>query len=111
MIGDKLKIDLWTLNQSFRPLIRLTSQTLPKESHALSFKLAKVMRAAQKEQDSLNDSLADLMRKCGFEPGQQNIDTQKIEDFNLQSKLFMKASTCEIWGEPIKWSELQDHVE
>jgi len=104
-----MKITLWQLNQSYQPLMRLAGQALPKEHHKLTYKLAQQLRTAQKEQELLNDSLSDLMKKCGLIQGQE-ADLKLIEDFNRQSKNFMQGAYCEIWGDPIEWSELRDIV-
>jgi len=104
-----MQITLWQLNQSYQALIRLAGQSLPKEHHKLTFKLAKQLRQAQAEQETLNDSLKDLMKKCGLVQG-QDADLNIIEDFNRQSKKFMQETHCEIWGDPIAWSELRDIV-
>jgi len=104
-----MKITLWQLNQAYQPLMRLAAQSLPKEHHKLTYKLAKQLRQAQTEQETLNESLKDLMTKCGLVQG-QDADLALIEDFNRQSKKFMQETTCEIWGDPIAWSELRDIV-
>jgi hypothetical protein len=106
-----LKVSLWQLNESYQALVRLTSKELPKEQHKLAYKLSRVMKCAKSEMETLGDSLNDLMRKCGFVQGQQDVAAEKIDDFNQQSKKFMRETqAAEIWGDPIRWSEICDHV-
>lgn len=103
-----MKITLWQLNESYQALVRLTQKELPKEQHKLAYKLSRVMKCAKSEMETLGDSLNDLMRKCGFTQGEQNVESEKIEDFNRQSKRFMKETVCELWGDPFGYPELHD---
>lgn len=105
-----MKINLWQLNTSYDALTRLASQALPKEQHKLTYKLARVMKSAKGEIEDLSETLNELMKKCGFVRGQAAIDPQMANDYNRESKAFMKATEVEIWGDPIKLAEIQDHV-
>lgn len=106
-----MKITLWDLNESYQALIRLSSKELPKEQHKLSYKISRIVKSAKGEMEDLGESLNSLMGKCGFRPGEQNVDSDKIDDFNRQSKKFLKETmTGEIWGDPIKYSELIEYV-
>ena len=90
--------------------MRLAQNELPKEHHKLTYKLSRIVKAAKAEIEDLADSQIDLMAKCGFRQGEQNVDIEKIDDFNRQSKKFMKATTCEIWGDPFTYDELHELV-
>ena len=105
-----MKITLWELNESYQALVRLASQSLPKECQAQAWKLKRVMAGAKREIEDLSDSINDLMDKCGVVRNDPSNDLAKLEDFNRQSKQFMKSTEVELWGEPFKWSELRDRV-
>lgn len=90
--------------------MRLAAKELPKEHHKLAYKLSKIVRAAKTENDALSDSLIELMAKCGFKQGESNVPIEAIEEFNRQSKKFMTATTCDLWGDPIQYSEIAELV-
>lgn len=106
-----MKITLWQLNESYQALVRLTSKELPKEQHKLAYKLSRIVRCAKAEIETLSESLNELMAKHGFHQGQADVESQTIDAFNQASKKFMKESyTGEIWGDPIKYSDLAEHI-
>lgn len=96
-----MKITLWQLNESYQALLRLAGQDFPKERHKLAYRLSRVVKTAQNEIEALGESLNDLMIKCGFEPGEQNIDPEKLRDYNRRAKQFMKETECDLWGDPM----------
>lgn len=101
-----MKLSLWQLNQSYAALVRLASREIPKEHHKLAYWLAKVVRSAKAEIETLGESLNDLMRKCGFEPGQADVSPEMQEDYNSRAKQFMLESDCEMPGDPIAFDKL-----
>jgi hypothetical protein len=106
-----LKITLKELNDSYQALLRLAQKELPKEQHKLAYKLSRIVKGAKGEIEALNESQIDLMRKCGFVQGEQDVEPRLIDDFNRQSLKFMRETmTGEIWGDPIRLSELVEHV-
>jgi hypothetical protein len=105
-----MKISLWQLNESYQALVRLASQPLPKDQHSLAWKLSRIISDAKRTQQDLNESLVDLMAKCGFREGDIDIGPTQIDDFNRQSKKFMRETSCKLWGDPIQLSEIIGHV-
>src|SRR5215470_15130155 len=105
-----MKVTLWQLNQSYQALLRLAGQEIPKEHHKLTYKLSRIVKSAETEIETLVDSQSDLMNKCGFRQGEQNVDIEKIEDFNRQSKKFMRETACDIWGDPFTYDEIRELV-
>lgn len=101
-----MKVSLWQLNQSYSALVRLASREIPKEHHKLAYWLAKVVRSAKPEIDLLGESLNDLMRKCGFEPGQPDVSEETLKDYNKQAMSLMKESECELPGDPIPFDKI-----
>jgi len=101
-----MQITLWQLNESYPALMRLAAREIPKEHHALAFKVARVVRSARPEIDLLADSLRDLMQKCGFQEGQQNIAPDKLRDYNERAGAFMRETSCEIPDAPIPYNTL-----
>lgn len=105
-----MRITLWTLNESYQALIRLSSKELPKEQHKLAYKISRICKSAKSEIEAMGESLQALQAKCGFKQGEENISPAKIEDFNQQSKKFLKETECEIWGDPIKYEDIAAHL-
>jgi len=105
-----MKVSLWQLNAGYQALLRLAQNQLPKEHHKLTYKLSKIVKAAKVEIEALGDSQLDLMAKCGLHQGEQNADIEKVEDFNRQSKRFMRETVCDIWGDPFTYAELRELV-
>lgn len=105
-----MEITLATLNESYRALERLAQRELPKEQHKLTYKISRVMRSAKTEIELLAESLNDLMRSCGIEPGDENADLEKAKDYAKQAKNFMTATRCQLWGDPIRLDEIMPHV-
>jgi len=105
-----MKITLWQLNESYQALLRLAGQAIPKEHHKLTYKLSQIVKAAKREMESLAESQIDLMAKCGLRQGDTNAPLEKVEDFNRQSKKFMRETVCEIWGDSIAYDELRELV-
>jgi len=105
-----MKISLWQLNTGYQALLRLAQNELPKEHHKLTYKLSKIVKAAKVEMETLGESQIDLMRKCGFQQGEQNVDIEKINVFNRESKKFMKETSCELWGDVFMYSDLCELV-
>lgn len=101
-----MKISLWQLNQSFTALTRLAGREIPKEHHKLAYFLMRVTRSAKAEIEALKDSLEDLMRACGFEPGQDGVEQSKLDDYNERAAKFMKESECDLWGKPIAFDKI-----
>lgn len=105
-----MNISLKELNDSYQALLRLAEKEFPKEQHKLAYKLSRVVKSAKAEIEALNESQTDLMRKCGFSPGERNVDPKTIDDFNRQAARFLKETHCELWGDPFKLSELVEYV-
>lgn len=101
-----MQITLWQLNESYPALMRLASREIPKESHALAFKIARVVRSARPEIDLLGESLNDLMVKCGFQPGQATIAPERLRDYNTRAGAFMRETKCEIPDAPIPYNTI-----
>jgi hypothetical protein len=98
------------LNDSYQALLRLAQKELPKEQHKLAYKLSRIVKSAKSEIDALSESQIDLMRKCGFVQGEQDVDPKLIDDFNRQASRFLKETRCELWGDPFKLAELTAHI-
>ena len=105
-----MKISLWQLNTGYQALLRLAQNELPKEHHKLTYKLSRIVKSAKAEMEALGESQIDLMRKCGFQQGEQNVDIEKINVFNRESKKFMKETSCELWGDVFMYSDLCELV-
>lgn len=103
-----MQITLWQLNESYQALVKLAQTEFPKDKHKLAYKLSRVVKTAKTEIDALGESLNDLMRKCGFEPGSGDVAPEKLKDYNEQAKQFMKETHCDLWGEPIKLDDIAD---
>jgi hypothetical protein len=103
-----MQITLWQLNESYQALVRLAQTEFPKDRHKLTYKLSRVMKSAKTEIDALGESLNDLMRKCGLEPGAGDMAPDKLKDYNDRAKVFMRETYCDLWGEPIKLDDLAD---
>lgn len=86
--------------------MRLAAREIPKEHHKLAWFLARVLRSAKAELETLSESLNDLMRKCGFEPGQENVTEDEQRDYNERATAFMKETECDLWGNPIAFDKL-----
>lgn len=102
-----MQITLWQLNESYQALVKLAQTEFPKDQHKLAYKLSRVMKSAKTEIDALGESLNDLMRKCGLEPG-QDAAQEKLRDYNEQAKQFMRSTHCDLWGDPIKLDDIAD---
>lgn len=103
-----MKVTLWQLNESYQALVKLAQTELPKDKHKLAYKLSRIVKSAKIEIDALGESLNDLMRKCGFEPGSGEVAPEKLKDYNDQARTFMKETTCDLWGDPFKLDDLAD---
>jgi hypothetical protein len=101
-----IKISLQQLNESYNALLKLAQKEFPKDQHKLTYKLSRIVKAARTEAECLGDSLNDLMRKCGFEPGSTDATPDQIKDYTAQAKAFMATTMVELWGDPIKLDEL-----
>ncbi len=101
-----MKITLWQLNESYQALVKLAQAEFPKDQHKLAYKLSRVMKSAKTEIEALSESLNDLMRKCGFEPGSGDIAQENLRDYNEQAKQFMRETWCDLWGNPILLEEI-----
>jgi hypothetical protein len=86
-------ISLWQLNESYQPLVRLAQREFPKERHKLAYRLSRVVKSAKAEVEVLGESLNALMAKCD--------DSDRTE----QATKFMKETECEIWGEPMLYTD------
>lgn len=105
-----MKITLHQLNESWQALHRLTTKEFPKDQHKVQYKLARIYKQAKAEVESLADSLNALMKKCGLTPGAQ-ADPEKLQDYNTQSKLFLRETWIEFsWGDPILHADIRDFV-
>src|SRR5262252_1701243 len=103
-----MQITLWQLNESYQALVRLAQGEFPKSQHKLAYRLSKVMKAAKSELEAATESMNDLMRKCGFEPGAQDVAPAKLLDYQIQFKDFMTGTTCDLPGDPIQLDDLGD---
>lgn len=101
-----MKISLSQLNESYSALLKLAQKEFPKDQHRLTYKLSRIVKAARTEAECLGDSLNDLMRKCGFEPGSADATPDQIKDYTAQAKAFMVTTMIELWGDPVKLDEL-----
>lgn len=105
-----MKISLWQLNESYQALIRLAQSEFPKDKHKLAYKLSRIIRSAKTEIETLSQWLNELMVKCGFEPGAQDVPPERLKDYNETAKAFMNETLCEVWGDPIKFEEIAGAV-
>jgi hypothetical protein len=103
-----MKTILHQLNESYQALVKLSQIEFPANKHKLAYKLSRVLKSAKSELEAAQESLNDLMRKCGFEPGEQNVDQAKLTEFQKQMQSFMKGTSVEVWGDPIKLEELEE---
>jgi len=101
-----MKISLSRLNESYNALVKLSAQAFPKDRHKLAYKLSRVVKSAKVEAQILGDSLNDLMRSCGFEPGSVDATPAQIKDYSDQAKRFMDSTYCDLWGDPIQLDEI-----
>jgi hypothetical protein len=101
-----MKITLHQLNESYPALVKLAQTEFPKERHKLAYKLSRILKSAKVELETAQESLNDLMRACGFEPGQQDVDPAKLAEFQKQMKVFMRETSVDVWGDPIRLEEL-----
>ena len=101
-----MRLTLHALNESYQALVKLAQTEFPKERHKLAYKLARILKSAKAELEAAQESLNDLMRKCGFEPGQGEVDPAKLAEFQKQMKDFMKETSAEVWGDSIRLEEL-----
>jgi hypothetical protein len=105
-----MKVKLSVLNESYAALVKLTQAEFPKEHHKLAYKLSRVLKSAKNELETAQESLNDLMRACGFEPGEQNVDPAKLTEFQKQMNSFMRGVIVNLWGDPIKLEDIADVV-
>ena len=90
--------------------MRLASKEFPRGQHKLAYQVSKILRSAKSELEILQQSLNDLAVKCGFEIGQGSVEPETIKTYNKEAAIFMKDTTCEIWGHEIDIENLA-HVD
>lgn len=107
-----IEISLDELNESYQALVRLAQGKIPKEQHKLSYKIMRIYKQAKPGVEEMGESLRELMRKCGFEPGQSEVKAELMTDFTKQSKKFLRETPFAFtWGDPIPIQEIIDHVQ
>jgi hypothetical protein len=117
-----MKVDLWTLNESFQALSRLANQSLPKEHFKLTFKLGRIFKAAKARIDDWGDDVNRLMANAGIrqtpdgklwqieESGEPKTPAtaDQVMAFNKAAKEVMKAEQVDLIGHytPFEASEI-----
>lgn len=60
--------------------------------------------------DELGDTMTQIMDKFGIVQNSPDNDISTLNRFNAESKRFMKSTPVEIWGDPIKFSDLGEFI-
>lgn len=111
-----MKINLWTLNESYRSLERLAQKELSKEHFKITFKLGRIFKSAKSHMDQwTQEDLGIQMARFGIkqlpngevrslndrdEKGDLKPATaEQVEPFNRAAKEIMQNEICDLVGD------------
>lgn len=107
-----MKITLKQLDQGFKSLSLLAETAFEKDKHKICYKISRIYGSAKRELEEMHLSLADLAAKHGLTPGvdPRFQDPEKVGQYQLSERLFLRDTWVEVWGDPFHYSEIADFI-